>query len=340
MCGKWETYPREFAKCRRCRKAKYCGKECQSTAWSEGHRFWCSAKDVDEDSTNNHHGASNLHDHHNHHNHHRHHNNHDTSDTAQGSSSTHSSIQVTDEEPEQVDVPGSSISSSVTPRRQHRERHNQNQSPSTVVQPPSLSPTSYVSPITTSGVRAGASMNRDRTIQSIQFGPGLPSLSQVRPRLVATTRPPLVQDLSHDPTSTGHLSFHIQGNTGLSPNDREAVRRRPEVIIPNASGSTVSPVSVGAGMSVPSPSLNRVSLALDVRPNLGSPSSSRTAATANQQLQMSYTQTITQATVGLHPRVLDDWPMSSPSPSTRRLRFSERESRSRGEDVGDDMVLG
>jgi hypothetical protein len=49
LCGRWETYPREFAKCRRCRKAKYCGKECQSTAWSEGHRFWCSAKDVDED---------------------------------------------------------------------------------------------------------------------------------------------------------------------------------------------------------------------------------------------------------------------------------------------------
>lgn len=49
LCGRWEAYPREFAKCRRCRKAKYCGKECQSTAWSEGHRFWCSAKDVDED---------------------------------------------------------------------------------------------------------------------------------------------------------------------------------------------------------------------------------------------------------------------------------------------------
>ncbi|KIJ11535.1 hypothetical protein PAXINDRAFT_171771 [Paxillus involutus ATCC 200175] len=48
LCGKWETYPREFAKCRRCRKAKYCGKECQSNAWSEGHRFWCSAKDGDE----------------------------------------------------------------------------------------------------------------------------------------------------------------------------------------------------------------------------------------------------------------------------------------------------
>lgn len=49
MCGKWESYPREFAKCRRCRKAKYCGKECQSIAWSDGHRFWCSAKDQEDD---------------------------------------------------------------------------------------------------------------------------------------------------------------------------------------------------------------------------------------------------------------------------------------------------
>jgi MYND finger len=50
LCGRWETYPREFAKCRRCRKAKYCGKECQSTAWSEGHRFWCSVKEGDEET--------------------------------------------------------------------------------------------------------------------------------------------------------------------------------------------------------------------------------------------------------------------------------------------------
>ncbi|KAI8343928.1 hypothetical protein BC941DRAFT_407348, partial [Chlamydoabsidia padenii] len=40
-CGKWERYPREFAKCRRCRKAKYCSKTCQSKAWGEGHRWWC-----------------------------------------------------------------------------------------------------------------------------------------------------------------------------------------------------------------------------------------------------------------------------------------------------------
>ena len=32
----------------RCRKAKYCGKECQSQAWSMGHRYWCSARDGEE----------------------------------------------------------------------------------------------------------------------------------------------------------------------------------------------------------------------------------------------------------------------------------------------------
>lgn len=45
LCGKWESYPREFAKCRRCRKAKYCSKQCQSKGWQMGHRFWCSARD-------------------------------------------------------------------------------------------------------------------------------------------------------------------------------------------------------------------------------------------------------------------------------------------------------
>ncbi|KAG8853996.1 hypothetical protein FRB96_007859 [Tulasnella sp. 330] len=47
VCGKLETFPREFAKCRRCRKAKYCGKECQSKAWADGHRFWCSSRDAE-----------------------------------------------------------------------------------------------------------------------------------------------------------------------------------------------------------------------------------------------------------------------------------------------------
>ncbi|ORY82998.1 hypothetical protein BCR35DRAFT_248672, partial [Leucosporidium creatinivorum] len=42
QCGVWEKYAREFAKCRRCRKAKYCSKGCQSSAWGRGHRYWCA----------------------------------------------------------------------------------------------------------------------------------------------------------------------------------------------------------------------------------------------------------------------------------------------------------
>lgn len=48
LCGKWESQPREFAKCRRCRKAKYCSKQCQSKGWQMGHRFWCSARSDEE----------------------------------------------------------------------------------------------------------------------------------------------------------------------------------------------------------------------------------------------------------------------------------------------------
>lgn len=39
-CGKWERYPREFLKCRRCKRTKYCSRECQMRAW-QCHRNWC-----------------------------------------------------------------------------------------------------------------------------------------------------------------------------------------------------------------------------------------------------------------------------------------------------------
>ena len=39
-CGRWEQYTRQFAKCRRCRRTKYCSKECQKNAWVY-HRHWC-----------------------------------------------------------------------------------------------------------------------------------------------------------------------------------------------------------------------------------------------------------------------------------------------------------
>ncbi|KAF2838061.1 hypothetical protein M501DRAFT_1017094 [Patellaria atrata CBS 101060] len=42
QCGRWEQYPRQFAKCRRCRRTKYCSKECQKSAWVF-HRHWCVA---------------------------------------------------------------------------------------------------------------------------------------------------------------------------------------------------------------------------------------------------------------------------------------------------------
>ena len=33
-CGKWEEFTRQFAKCRRCRRTKYCSKECQRQSWT------------------------------------------------------------------------------------------------------------------------------------------------------------------------------------------------------------------------------------------------------------------------------------------------------------------
>lgn len=39
-CGKWEEFTRQFAKCRRCRRTKYCSKDCQKSAWVF-HRHWC-----------------------------------------------------------------------------------------------------------------------------------------------------------------------------------------------------------------------------------------------------------------------------------------------------------
>lgn len=39
-CGKWEDHPKQFSKCRRCKRAKYCTKECQTKAWVF-HKHWC-----------------------------------------------------------------------------------------------------------------------------------------------------------------------------------------------------------------------------------------------------------------------------------------------------------
>lgn len=49
-CGIWETQNRQFAKCRRCRRTKYCSKACQSKAWI-GHRYWCSSSSLPPESS-------------------------------------------------------------------------------------------------------------------------------------------------------------------------------------------------------------------------------------------------------------------------------------------------
>lgn len=68
-CGKWEEFTRQFAKCRRCRRTKYCSKECQKAAWGS-HRFWCvaaEASDGDAGSSDRHrHGHSHSHGGHRH----------------------------------------------------------------------------------------------------------------------------------------------------------------------------------------------------------------------------------------------------------------------------------
>ena len=39
-CGKWEEYSKQFAKCQRCKRAKYCSRKCQLNAWPF-HKYWC-----------------------------------------------------------------------------------------------------------------------------------------------------------------------------------------------------------------------------------------------------------------------------------------------------------
>lgn len=46
-CGQWEETPRQFAKCRRCRRTKYCSKECQKSAWVY-HRHWCQSSQQEQ----------------------------------------------------------------------------------------------------------------------------------------------------------------------------------------------------------------------------------------------------------------------------------------------------
>lgn len=71
QCGKWEEYTRQFAKCRRCRRTKYCSKECQKGAWGS-HRFWCVAADDAREGGEGSSERGHRHHHHRSHGHHHH----------------------------------------------------------------------------------------------------------------------------------------------------------------------------------------------------------------------------------------------------------------------------
>ena len=240
-----------------------------------------------------------------------------------------------------VTIPITAGSGSRTERRQHRERqqhHHHHHHHHGVAHPSS---SSYISPTTLAGVRAETNLTRDRTVQSLMQPQQLGSASplHLRSRLMATMRQPAIQDLLHDPINSSYLSFHIQGNPG-SAGDPESVRRRPEIVTSGIMGNMPGP----SGISGSSPSTNRQPLGLDVPPDVVVPPSPvrMSAGAASQHLQMSYTQTITQANVhGVQSvttgqpelRVVEDWPMGSPSPTIRRLGTRERDTRSLGERI-------
>lgn len=49
-CGKWEKYPREFSKCKKCKRTKYCSRECQMRSW-HCHKNWCVPSNSSTGST-------------------------------------------------------------------------------------------------------------------------------------------------------------------------------------------------------------------------------------------------------------------------------------------------
>lgn len=51
-CGKWEDHPKQFPKCRRCKRTKYCSRLCQLKSW-EFHRYWCQEANSGNTTGNN-----------------------------------------------------------------------------------------------------------------------------------------------------------------------------------------------------------------------------------------------------------------------------------------------
>lgn len=230
LCGRWESYPREFAKCRRCRKAKYCGKECQSTAWSEGHRFWCSAKDAEEEGG-------------------------DGSSSHRSEAGSSSSIPISQNGTRTaLTVPtGSRRERDRTTRERTRSNRTETESSSRSSRAAAApgAPSSSSSTSTIIAPRAEAGMSRDRTVQ-----PSHPHSSRSsRPSRTIT-----VTQVNPDPATTSFVSFsghaqHPQMHMPPFGHPLEAgsilARRRAETITPSsmAEGSSMSSPHRRTGVS-------------------------------------------------------------------------------------------
>ena len=312
MCGKWESYPREFAKCRRCRKAKYCGKECQSTAWSEGHRFWCSAKEADDDNLGDQsHNQGNI----------TTSNNNSAAQTNQpvdiSASGIHISVASGNVE---TPVPVTSDNSPArTDRRQQPQQHHRDRGqqggrgnedepavvilrghsrPATWVAPPGPhdtagaagpstipmpAPTAYVDP-TTTAPRAESSMSRDRTVQPRNIS----TLYTFRP----STNPQIPEGATYlgypvqspFPDSGGGFRRRAETITGAirtTSNDvfGAASHTRPAYLGSTSDWSTMGPAAASASASASAGSSNSSSAV--VLPT--SPPSSREAGPSSSQ---------------------------------------------------------
>ncbi|KAF8885468.1 hypothetical protein BD779DRAFT_1471594 [Infundibulicybe gibba] len=318
LCGRWEAYPREFAKCRRCRKAKYCGKECQSTAWSEGHRFWCSARDGEEDGAGEHH--------------------------AQTSQTTDADASVTEETTNPVIPTNTTVGTSRSRPARDRAHHLPLDGPgdtATIRGPrsgitPFIPPSITQQPVAPTNARAEGSMSRDRTIQ----GPAAPGVSPGR------VRPP-----GYQANARGAAQGTTRGDGNwlvfdlYAGNQADGGRRRAETItlpLSSPGGSRISEVPIGSHpqhLHQPPPA-HHLPREYDqtMHPN-ASPEAgpSRRVRPAENN---TYRATAENAGPSFYPAVMPTTSRPEAGPSTGRFRTADSSSVCRSPAEDHDMVLG
>lgn len=327
MCGKWETYPREFAKCRRCRKAKYCGKECQSTAWSEGHRFWCSAKDVEEDGATGANGSAGK-----------------GNASADASITSAAAADLTIEGPGPGRLQPTPGATAANPRAERqRLRHGVQHGPEGDVHPlnvptPNGTIRAYRAPAADAAgptaaamasgttVRAESGMTRDRTVVGAPLSPHHTHGHRTRLRPMMGTPAPGAASTAQnqDPTNANYLTFHIQGSS--SSNAQDTISRRRAETITGAMASATTRTANGAA---------------DVAPNVVLPSQRPAMPASTAPTMSDWAMNISGSGVAPNPNAGSISISAGPSRRHRLMNLQLQQRRSPPPpDDRDDMVLG